>query len=75
MQVKCKSGLTGTRERLQARYQTLESFRNWADTYGIHTRLGYKTIEGCWRANPLIESSVNPSDLRVVKRYRRKVKK
>ena len=67
-QVVCRSGLSGERSRLQSRYNDLEDFRSWSEIYGIHTRLGYKTVEGCWRANPMIESSVEPSDLRKVKK-------
>ena len=35
--------------------------------YGLHTRLGYKTIVGAWRANPVVQGSVDPSDFRVVR--------
>jgi len=65
-QVKCKSGIIGWQSRIQDEYKSLESFAYWCENYGIHTRLGFKTIKGCWRSNPLYQSSVNPSDLRRV---------
>ena len=63
----CKSGLSGHQGRLQANYDSFEEFVSYAETYGLHTRLGYKTIAGCWRSNPMIQFSVEPSDFRRVK--------
>lgn len=64
--VKCKSGLTGYQCRLQKNYSSFEEFEAYSDTYGVSARLGYKTAEQAWKANPIIQGSVNPSDLRVV---------
>ncbi len=64
---KCRSGLTGWTCKLQANYHSFESFKSASETWGLHTRLGYKTIEGAWKANPQICGSVNPNDFRKVK--------
>jgi hypothetical protein len=74
-QVKCKSGIKGWQERLQKNYNNdFTQFEAYCETYNIHGRLGYKTPESAWRANPLIQGSVNPGDLCVVKRYKNKKK-
>jgi hypothetical protein len=64
--VRCKSGLMGEQYKLQNGYANFEEFDWYSNLYHVHTRLGYKTIKGCWKANPTIQSSVNPSDLRKV---------
>ena len=71
-QVKCKSGITGWQCKLQKNYHNFEEFERYCEVWAIHTRLGYKTIKGCWKANPTIQGSVNPSDLRVVKPKKKK---
>jgi hypothetical protein len=65
-QVKCKSGLTGSQEKLQKRYEDFTDFKNWSRTYNIHGRLGFKSMKSAWESNPTIQSSVQPSDLSVV---------
>jgi hypothetical protein len=65
--IKCKSGLQGYRCTLHESYGNFGCFEAYAEMYGTHTRLGYKTIKGCWKANPTIEGSVEPSDFRKVK--------
>lgn len=66
-QVKCKSGLTGWQCRLQKNYDnSFEQFEAYNETYAIATRLGYKNAEEAWKANPIIQGSTEPSDLRVV---------
>jgi hypothetical protein len=72
MKVKCKSGIWGWRGHLRGNYDSFGDFKYWCDIRAIHTRLGYKTPETAWRANPLIEGSVNPSDLRRVPRKRKR---
>ena len=64
-QIKCQSGLSGTQERLQDRYSSFEEFEHYSSTYGITKRLGFNGDRIAWNANPLIEGSVEPSDLRV----------
>ena len=61
--VKCNSGLTGSQELLQKRYNSLDEFTNYCELYNIHERLGYASIEGCWASNPTIQYSTDPSDL------------
>jgi len=65
--VKCKSGLTGYQCRLRANYKGYKEFESYAETYGLHTRLGYKTPRAAWDANPTVQGSVDPSDFRKVK--------
>jgi hypothetical protein len=66
-QVICKSGLKGSEQRLQRRYDSFVEFQAYSDTYGLATRLGYKSAETAWKANPLVQSSVEPSDFRKVR--------
>jgi len=66
-QVKCKSGLTGWQCKLRKNYTSFEEFTGYAEIYNIHKRLGYKTPKNAWKANPLIQGSTNPTDLRKVK--------
>lgn len=65
--VTCRSGLNGCQRRLHEDYADLEEFRNYSRMYGIAKRLGFRSAISAWRANPLIEGSVEPSDLRRVK--------
>jgi len=62
--VKCKSGLSGYQCRLQANYNSFDEFVAYAEVYQLHRRLGYRSMSGCWRANPMIQFSVEPSDFR-----------
>lgn len=65
--VKCKSGISGWRDYLQANYEDQETWEMFSETYGLADRLGYNSAEEAWNDNPLIEGSVHPSDFRVVK--------
>jgi hypothetical protein len=62
--IKCQSGLKGWQARLQEVYADFESFQAYAETYEIHTKLGYKTPVTAWRANPIMQGSVEPGDSR-----------
>jgi hypothetical protein len=62
----CKSGIEGWRMRVQENYDSFEEFDRFCNTYDIHIRIGYKTLEQAWKANPIIEGSTNPEDLRRV---------
>jgi len=64
--VKLKSGLEGYQCKLQENYLSFEEWQSYAETYRLHTRLGYKTIVGAWRSNPTIQGGTNPSDFRKV---------
>lgn len=37
---------------LQNVYENLDVFKNYDQTYGIAARLGYKSAESAWAANP-----------------------
>jgi hypothetical protein len=65
--IRTKSGLIGWQEKLHKVYSDFEEFESYCEMYDIHHRIGYKTPEGAWRANPTIQGSVNPSDLRRVR--------
>jgi uncharacterized protein (DUF2147 family) len=60
----CKSGIIGWKSRLQENYSSFSEFNSFDNIYGIAHRLGYKTAKGAWRADPIIEGSTNPEDLR-----------
>lgn len=66
--VKCKSGLEGWQCRLKRNYKSFTEFKYYCLVRSIHTRLGFKTPEDAWTANPIVQGSVNPDDLRVVKK-------
>ena len=70
--VKCRSGLTGYQCRLHENYADFDEFAHYAETYGLHTRLGYRTPKAAWEANPMIQGSVNPNDFRKVRPPRKK---
>lgn len=61
---KCKSGLSGWRGKLRKQYASFDEFTAYCEIYNNHARLGYKTPEAAWRANPTIEGSALPSDYR-----------
>ena len=62
-QIRCKSGLRGWQSPLRDNYA---EFERYADTYGLHGRLGYRSPRAAWNANPTVQGSVNPSDFRKV---------
>lgn len=66
--VKCKSGIMGYQCKLQDNYNSLEEFEAYSETYGLHKKLGFKSAEKAWIANPTIQGSTNPSDYRKVKK-------
>ena len=63
----CKSGLEGWQCKLRKNYLSFDEFKAYCETWGVHLRLGYKTAETAWKANPLIQGSVNASDFRKVR--------
>jgi hypothetical protein len=65
--ITAKSGLKGWQDKLRKVYDSFEEFEDYCKTYNIHKRLGYKTPEDAWEANPTIQGSIEPSDLRKVK--------
>lgn len=60
----CRSGLRGREGRLRKNYTDYEDWAHHARMWGLHARLGYKSTMTAWRANPVIQWSVNPSDFR-----------
>ncbi len=59
----CKSGIRGWRMRLREVYSNhYESWIANSAMFGLKERLGYKTHIGAWRANPIIQGSVNAKD-------------
>ena len=64
--VTCVSGLKGSQDKLQSRYANFEEFLDYCAVYDLHSRLGFFSPEEAWDANPTIQSSVLPEDLRVV---------
>ena len=64
--VKCKSGIFGKRHRLRLSYENVYEFLWYADQYGLAKKLGYSTARGAWKANPVVEYSVNVGDYRKV---------
>jgi hypothetical protein len=71
-QVKCKSGITGYQCRLRKSYDSFEEFEAYDEIYGVSKRLGFKSAEAAWKKNPLINGSIFPSDLCVVKETSRR---
>lgn len=64
--VKCASGLTGWQCKLRKNYTDYLDFLVHSRVYGIAERLGFSSAREAWRANPVIQGSVEPSDLRTV---------
>ena len=60
--VKCKSGIKGWQDKLQKVYKDFVEWESYAYTFGLHTRLGYKTPHDAWKENPTIRGSVKPED-------------
>jgi hypothetical protein len=60
--VKCQSGLTGWQCRLRDNYKSYEEWEANAEMWGLHFRLGYKTPQNAWRANPIVQGSVSAAD-------------
>ena len=66
MQVKCRTGLRGWQSPLLDNYADFAEFERYAETYGLHRRLGYRSPRAAWNANPTVQGSVEPSDFRSV---------
>ena len=62
----CNSGITGWQEKLQKVYANYAEFVLFDSYYDIAKRLGYKSPRMAWQKNPIIQGSVNPSDLRKI---------
>ena len=64
-EVRCKSGMMGSQGRLRSGYCAYEEFEYYSDMYGLARRLGFKTACQAWKADPVIQWSVEPSDFRL----------
>jgi uncharacterized protein (DUF2147 family) len=58
----------GSKYRLRKPYANFEDFEMWSDIYGIASRLGFDSAKKAWDANPIVRSSVNPSDLEILQK-------
>ena len=65
--VTCKSGIKGWQARLHEVYDSFEEFARITVVHNIHVRLGFKNLRRCWLANPIVQGSVIPSDLRRIR--------
>jgi hypothetical protein len=64
--VKCDSGIMGWKDRLQKVYHNFEEFQSYSQMYGISKRLGFKSDQAVWKKNPIVQGSVNTTDLKIV---------
>jgi hypothetical protein len=64
--VRTRSGMIGYRCLLRASYDSFDQFEAFSDTYGLASRLGFRSASAAWNTNPVIEGSTNPEDFRVV---------
>jgi len=70
--VRCQSNLIGYRTRLQNNYKNFKEWESYSSAYGLAKRLGFNdeiqpfAAMKAWKANPVIEGSINPSDFRKV---------
>lgn len=64
-QVKCKSGLTGWEATVQENWGNFECFEHYCEMYGLLKRIGFGGVPAklVWDMNPLVQGSVDPSDL------------
>ena len=65
--VTMQSGLVGWQSRLHDCYEDYDTWEAYAESYGLHTRLGYKSPKSAWAANPMVQGSVDPKDFSRVK--------
>jgi hypothetical protein len=67
-QVICRSGLQGWQCRLRENYANFAEFEANSDIYNLAGRLGFRSAKGAWKANPVIQGSVEPSDYQRVRK-------
>jgi len=63
--ITAKSGIKGYECKLQDNYGSFGEFEGYSDNYGLAAKLGFKTSEEAWQANPTIQGSTNPDDFRI----------
>ena len=59
----CESGIKGWQDRLHSVYTSYKEFCAYDRIYEIAQRIGFNDTKTAWNANPLIQGSVNPTDL------------
>ena len=62
--IQCDSGLMGWQDRLRKVYGSHGEFVSYDSIYNIARRIGFDCTEEAWDANPVIQGSTNPKDLR-----------
>lgn len=60
-----KSGLEGSVYHLQDNYFDFDEFESFNNLYGITKKLGFKTAQEAWGANPLVIITVDPNDFEI----------
>jgi hypothetical protein len=60
--VKRRSGLRGWQCCLRDNYASYDEWEQYAYMWGLHLKLGYKTPQNAWRANPVVQGSVSAAD-------------
>jgi len=66
------TGLKGEQFKLQDTYVSFQEFERYCEIYNNHLRLGFKTPQACWDANPTAQVTVEPRDYcRVMRNGRR----
>jgi len=56
------TGLSGWQRKLRTNYCKLVVWQAYCDIYGSHFKLGFKTPEAAWKANPVIQGTIDPRD-------------
>lgn len=54
--------------RVRKLYGTFQTLQSYDSAYGIAQRLGFPTCSSLWKDNPVIQGSVHPSDLKVLRK-------
>jgi hypothetical protein len=57
---------------LQSIYDNFEEFESYDSVYNLAARLGFKSARTAWKANPKVQGSTNPADLKVVKQEKKR---
>lgn len=65
----------GEQRKLRAAYDSASQFVHYSEMYNLHGRIGYKTPQAAWKANPTIQSGTNPSDFCRVDKLGRRYRK
>lgn len=60
------SGRRGWRAHLQENYVNFSEFNNHCSNYLFHERLGFSTPASAWKANPIVQGGIDPSDFKIV---------